>query len=101
MGEICFSLFGSLKKSNNYELGMAFKEKSVLRQDKEQIYMDFVTAQKWDWVPFPDLCLSYRRLIKPELVIGGLTGVDPEDVAKYLAVMVCNPSENPPSDCLN
>jgi len=52
-------------------------------------YVEFAHSQKEGWAPFRDLVFDYRRLVTPELCTKGLTGIDHEDLAKYLAIMVC------------
>lgn len=89
VGSARYAVFEALKTTGNMKAVKLLVDSCIKHQQDYAEYVKFAHSQKEGWVPFRDLVFAYRRLATPELCAKGLTGIDYEDLAKYLAIMVC------------
>lgn len=61
---------------------------SVKHEELERSYKCFVGTQKQDWPLFRDIVLSYSRPTDCDLVGGGFSETNIDDLTKYMACMV-------------
>jgi len=89
VGSARYAIFEVLRTTGNTTAVKLLVDSCIKHQQDYAEYVKFAHSQKEGWVPFRDLVFAYRRLVTPELCAKGLTGIDYEDLAKYLAIMVC------------
>ncbi|RPA89807.1 hypothetical protein L873DRAFT_585055 [Choiromyces venosus 120613-1] len=87
VGSARYAVFETLRMTGNMTAARLLSDSCIEHQRHYVDYVKFAHSQKEGWVPFRDLIFAYRRLVTPELCAKGLTGIDYEDLAKYLAVM--------------
>ncbi|KAG0635923.1 ras guanine nucleotide exchange factor domain-containing protein [Tuber brumale] len=86
-GSARYLVFEALKMTGNMTAAKLLADSCAEHQQDYTEYVKFAHSQKEGWVPFRDLIFAYRRHVTPELCAEGLTGIDYEDLAKYLAIM--------------
>ncbi|CUS14109.1 unnamed protein product [Tuber aestivum] len=87
VGNARYDVLQALKITGNTTAAKLLADSCIEHQQDYTEYVKFAHSQKAGWVPFRDLVFAYRRLVTPELCAKGLTGMDYEDLAKYLAIM--------------
>lgn len=79
------------------ELAKTLWRLSVKHEEANNSYMDFVRSQKKGWVPFEDVMKVYARHTDCSLVENGLSNIDADDLAHYMAAIVSDFSSVPAS----